>query len=597
MYFKPLKAKTRKKSVNLWGFDIESHTSDNLFTLGVFANEHERIVCKTPSEVIKVLDSEKMANAVIIATNLQFDFLGTFKHLDNRDFSVVERNGIFYTATYFQHGIKKKGISFYDTVRFFPASVLKLGKIMEVPKMEHPSCFNQEPQNEIEERELTDYCENDARISYLFYKNFILKFCLQQGISTKCAMASMSLADFRTNYLHHTIKVEDQDIHRMTFASYYGGRTEVFRRGTYKDVNVYDYNSLYPSVMVNELPNPQKSFKCAIMPMHCLKNFEGVCYVEGTQEKTFVPLLPVRMDGKLIFPTGRIKGFYTFIELREAIKNGFHITKLGEGVYYTKTFPFFKEFVTDKYNIRLQQKADGDPLQLMTKLSMNSLYGKFGFDYTESSSVVQENQMNEKMLDKAKTISPLRDGFFAINQINDVPPCYSFPIWASYITAYARIKIWKALVEHQENLLYCDTDSIFLRNGVTVPCSDKLGELGFEYNAPIGVFVKPKFYYTEVVKIKGVKSKLSFDEHKEMESLDFDKFINIIEGATFYENFFVKYRTALRSNQKHKFGLLQQNQVIVKSKKLSNEDTKRNWSRIFDWLQQEESLPLKLINE
>ena len=85
-----------------------------------------------------------------------------------------------------------------------------------------------------------------------------------------------------------------------------------------------------------------------------------MCYVEGIQNDTYVPLLPVRHDNKLIFPIGLIKGYYTHLELREAQKHGFTINKLGNGVIYTKTFKLFKSFVIDKYKTRLEQKANKD---------------------------------------------------------------------------------------------------------------------------------------------------------------------------------------------------------------------------------------------
>lgn len=549
--------------------------------------------CYSPQEVQEFLNTRFARQHLIVATNLPFDFLGVFKSLPDQKFRCAERNGIIYNFTYYQNNNKKFPVRFYDTIRYFPVGVEVLGKIVGTPKMKHPSFFPKKPKNKEEWAELAEYCDNDAYISFLFMKNFVLKYIKENGLRLKITIASMSMCDWKTNYLKEKIPIESEEKHELAFKAYYGGRTEVFRRGTFKDVTCYDFNSLYPTVMLKELPNPKNGYYAKQISHYDVENYEGVCYCEGIQDKRFVPLLPVRHvhkgSMKLVFPSGLIKGHYTFVELREAQKNGFTITKLGEGVYYTKTKKYFKEFVTDKYSLRQKQKADGDPMELMTKLIMNSLYGKFGFNYREKSQIVHESEFTNKILDEATSITDLGNGYFAVNGESDKPPNYSFPIWASYITAYARIELYKKLAAHHPYVLYCDTDSVFFRDGYTIEQGDALGDMKFEYKVPEGMFVRPKFYFTKKAKIKGVKAPL--DEDGVKQDIDRELFIKLVGGEKITEDFFVKYRTALRSREHHKWGKLEFNQIIQKEKRLSVEDSKRHWVTEFNLNQQQTSQP------
>ena len=59
---------------------------------------------------------------------------------------------------------------------------------------------------------------------------------------------------------------------------------------------------------------------------------------------------------------------------------------------------------------------------------------------------------------------------------------HTFPIISATITAYARAKILNALCHNQENVVYCDTDSIKCLNEVKgIPVGDEPGEWGYEY--------------------------------------------------------------------------------------------------------------------
>jgi len=78
-------------------------------------------------------------------------------------------------------------------------------------------------------------------------------------------------------------------------------------------------------------------------------------------------------------------------------------------------------------------------------------------------------------------------------------------VWASYITAYARLHLWKQMKRIGFNrIIYCDTDSIFTTKRF-MNTSSELGELKREVKMKNITIFRAKSYITENrVKMKGL---------------------------------------------------------------------------------------------
>jgi hypothetical protein len=138
----------------------------------------------------------------------------------------------------------------------------------------------------------------------------------------------------------------------------------------------------------------------------------------------------------------------------------------------------------------------------------------------------------------------------------------------------------------KEKLIYTDTDSIFLSNHCgEINESVELGGMKLEDNYPVDTafFIKPKLYYTTKLKCKGIR----YDKKDEKEIVN-----NIINQNIIPQDRFIKLRTALRSQEHHKLGKLQVNQVIQMDKLIGLTDNKRVWSDNFDLESQENSTPI-----
>jgi len=578
----PLKTEFREFTKEIVGFDIETYGKKNTFILATLKGEtFEKTFYNIP-DLIKFLNgNNRLRKCVIVATNIGFDFLGCF-YTHKEYWNVVERDGHIYSFSWFQSKSDKKPIKFYDTLNFFPASVDELGEILNIPKMEHPPNFElqedgsykvRKPKNSIEYEQLKKYCMNDSLISQQFFRQLVIPYINSKQCRLKSTIASTSLEIFKRNFLKESYTISPYSIQEKSFKAYYGGRTECFKRGIFKDVNCYDVNSLYPSVMINELPNPNYVNEVKETTLKLIMKYEGVSYIEGVQDKRYIPLLPVRMDNKLLFPTGIIKGYYTHIEIREALKNGFRITNFGDGNIYTKTCKPFEDFVKTTYAERREKQKTGNKLELMDKRILNSLYGKFAFNYRFNNTFKPADKMKADDYIKNQFVEEINGFVYIRNTGLTEPTNYSIPIWSAYITAYARLKLYSWLKDEQisKNLIYTDTDSLFLSDGKELPQSTELGELKLEYSCDEAIFVRPKFYSAKKVKIKGIKSVKTKD-----------KFHSFLKNPKVYEDRFTKLRTAIRSKETYKTGVLVPNEIIRVFKELDLEDEKRKWSGKFN---------------
>jgi len=110
-----------------------------------------------------------------------------------------------------------------------------------------------------------------------------------------------------------------------------------------------------------------------------LDNFFGFAYAEVECPKDIhMPFLPVylQVDGKerLVFPTGRFKGYYFSEELKYAVSLGYKVTLIN-GYEFTRDNQVFKEYVKDLYDLK---RTGNTSERIIFKNCLNSLYGRMG---------------------------------------------------------------------------------------------------------------------------------------------------------------------------------------------------------------------------
>lgn len=574
----PLKKKLKIRKIA--SFDVETKNRDNDFYLVGLYYDNEYHAFYSPDDFYNHIKLY-LKGYWIVATNLSFDLSSCFFNTKYwSEFDIIYSSGFMLSAN-----SKNLRVKFIDTLNYHKASVKELGNILDSPKSEAPQWLGlREPKNPIEEAELRDYNKQDCVISYKFLDWFQSQ-TNQLGGELKITIASCGMDLFKRKFLkdilckeEYVLKKRGQDVlvKDKIFKAYYGGRTECLKRGKEtENLNYYDFNSLYPSVMINSLPMPNSVRYIEKGSYKEILSREGVSNVVVELLTDELPLLPYRKDGKLIFPKGKFEGWYTHLELRLAVKNGYIIHEVKETISYSMTFYPFTDYVTTMYKKRLEAKKKKSTEQLIFKLYMNTLYGKFAerihnntifFDFNRMTSSEIDTFRSEKW-DKEINIGDDRKGYYIDKE--ECTSSHVFPILPTYITAMGRIKLWK--VARLNDVYYMDTDSIFTKNKLST--SNKLGDLKLELITEEAVFIRPKMYalkYYDENNILQTSVKMKGVPHADIEA-----FYKMLDNKPIVYNKFVKVKEGIRRNMKI-------NSVYEVSKIMKKEDNKRDWIKEYN---------------
>lgn len=595
MKLQPTQQKLLNKKV--FGFDIETYDNNKKFLLCSIYGDHYKKTYYSPEAFISDLKHNRIfRDAILFATNLSFDFFGIFFSSEDKQHikTLFRGSDLLFAKTFIYKNqfIAKSGknthsLLFLDTLNYAKIPVAKMGEIVGSPKLETPSFIGQYPKNQIEWDYMVKYNMQDSKTTYHFAK-FLIQAFEDLGATVGNTLASTSMKLFTNRFLKDTYHIGKEEDMLEQFQAYYGGRTEAFERGYITDYNYYDFNSLYPSIMAQyTFPDPNTHRITKHNTRQYIDRYDGVSHVRIYVPDMMYPPLPYRNpNGRVIFPCGTLDGWYSHAEIRHAMQHGCVLQHVYKTHYFKKNCAPFTEYVNTLYKLRQKYKAENSPMEFVTKIMLNSLYGKFGQRWTNLDNWAHESVVTKKELADAGHIE--RSGcYIRLGNCTQKPKHFSIPIWAIYVTAYGRIKMHEAIIKTKP--VYVDTDSLITKE--TIPESNKLGELKKEMDIAEGIIVRPKFYslrpkdtdefaydtnnrYKGYVKIKGLGKRL-----------DYMQFWSFMIRPTISYDKFCKFKEAIRR------GLLP-NQIISISKELSLEDQKREWSNWFNYKRQQKSKPL-----
>lgn len=393
-------------------------------------------------------------------------------------------------------------------------------------------------------KELLKYGEQDVISLYQVIHTFSIYIfkLFRLNIVRFSTLPSLALGIFRSNYLAESqIPLISGQMYNEIKKGYTGGSVDVYKpKG--ENVYRYDINSLYPFVM-KEYPMPVGSpvyFEGDITAID--KDAVGFFDVSvTTPENLKIPILQTKVQTlhggyRTVAPLGTWRGMHSSIELNEYKKIGYQF-KIHRG-YIFKTEYIFKEYVDTLYEIKTNSER-GTPDFIISKLLLNSLYGRFGMDpHMETHAIVSDEQLEEILLkNKVSDIIYLNNNkslisFIEANQ-NDTEFTnlnISVPI-AATVTAAARLHMSKFKTMKGVTTFYSDTDSIDIDKPLeTKYIGKELGKMKLEHKFEKSVYLAPKVYggktsEYEFIKIKGLKNSISF---KKLSSLLFkDKKLKI----------------------------------------------------------------------
>jgi hypothetical protein len=457
--------KTRKKKVREWWvFDTEDNSRGTVFWVNFF-NGSRHVAFDHPHRAIEwILDQDGLFWAV----NLEYDMINLFGPLMD----------VLCVLTYGGFGLLKasvygKPISFLNTLRHWPLSVEEMGERLGFPKLPF------DPEN-------LAYCQRDCEVTYKFIATMLDKYTAMGIEDVRATLPSTALRFYLDKFCTvRWMRHGDLNVWKFLSMARYGGRTEIFYTKPVKArVYEYDINSSYPYAMKTEhFPNLE-----TITTGKKSADFsrEGVACCTVTAPNIEFPLLPYKSESgsKLLFPTGRFTGFWTYPELRKALELGYTIERMHRCIeYQTMTSPF-APYIDFLYDWRQSVRGTDALMSYVLKNFMNSTFGKFG----------EEGEL--QIISRGKR--------YTLRQIPD----HSNMIWAAYILAYGRLNLYRQMHEasRRGQLLYVDTDSVFVKaDRPPFPDSTALGQLGKKGCYAYAHFKLPKLYQTDTnYKAKGV---------------------------------------------------------------------------------------------
>lgn len=418
---------------------------------------------------------------------------------------------------------------------------------------------------------LRKYCENDVLIleeCVLKYFEMTREMTINKRIAGKATTvygvwhediwtsAQLGLSMWINGYNKDLWEGIPETWYKEIKSSYFGGYTQVLGQGPYgKEDNLYyyDINSSYPAVMLGAMPCVIKDGRRQYeVPKEYNEEYKResqneirllLVSWELDAEVNFSKLAVRLEDGTIIYPRSQTTPIWKWdceVEQgRGKIMVYGHMSWVG-GTHYP-----FKEFINEIYNLRCEAKGRKEEAKsAFYKLLMNSVYGKFGqkrYKQTLVGTLCEIHRFLSQNAEMEMTVMRnLKGGLFEAQlkhhqEMNDIQ---YFIHWASYITARARSNL---LLD--ENVVYCDTDSVIRHGELSSELIDKnrLGAWKLEGRLDYGFFLAPKLYYLEYasgeihIKAKGINSKQWCHEYASWRdgTIEIGKTIRVPENQIF----------------------------------------------------------------
>lgn len=466
---------------------------------------------------------DKKENYVLYFHNLKFDGEYIFNYLlnngyeciktkkerkDNTFTTLISDTGQFYSIEIFFETQNKKHINkvtIYDSLKILNFSVDQIAKDFNLPirKLELDYKTNREIGHILTEHEI-DYIRNDVEIMAR-----ALEIMFNQNL-TKMTIGSDALDNYKKmnknfkKYFPILPYEIDKDIRR----SYKGGFTylnDVYKEKETADGIVLDVNSLYPSVMKYEkLPFGSPLFfegkyeydllyPLYVQTLSCTFNIKEnkIPTIQIKNNLAFVPNEYIKSsDGDVVTLTLTNIDLDLFFEHYDV-----NVIEYHGGWKFRSIKGLFSAYIDYWSEQKIQAKKDkNDALYRISKLMLNSLYGKFGlnpdvrgkFPYLNEDGIVKYGMYPKE----------IRESIY-------------IPV-ASFITSYARrktITTSQSIKDYTTNkynidyYIYSDTDSIHLLNidenelSSFVDIDDyKLGAWKLESKFKRGKYLRQKCY-------------------------------------------------------------------------------------------------------
>lgn len=405
---------------------------------------------------------------------------------------------------------------FRDSYRLVPLSLDKGSEIGGVRKQKLGIPFDEVSRDMSRAKffQLCDYMVQDCRALYAML-DALAVLAERHDIDLKSTIGASAWATVRrqgapvADWGKRGLVTRD---YRDARQAYYGGRTQVFRpisSGGYH----YDLNSAYPAALSKlALPVGERTRVDAATASRLFASGKpGVFRAVVDVPRVFCPPLPVRARQRIGFPVGAFEGWWTGNELQAALSQGATVGSFLEGLVWSDAEMVLAPFCRHVWSLR---DAAGKKTALGTfyKLLANSLTGKTASkpsrevitsdpdlpifcpaDFDCRSLLCGVRCCVHQCAGTCGKRTALVPGLPIFSRtVEGLSEC-SQVHWSAYLTAHTRAELAR-FAGGREDLVYCDTDSLFCEEPRSERIGSGLGEWALENTYQGFEALAPKTY-------------------------------------------------------------------------------------------------------
>jgi len=335
---------------------------------------------------------------------------------------------------------------------------------------------------------IIDYCIKDCELTQELAWVLIDTIKKNDTLEPKhlISPASLSKQQFRFNCYIPNISQVPKKILQISYDCYYGGRFEMFKRGTFKSLYLYDIVSQYPSY-IRDLPNLRNGLwiKTKIIPKNkCLGFFLVKVNIPNDYR---IPTIPFRDISVNVFPNGCFTKWMTWFDI-DLIRE--YVVKVFNGYVFEKSPSNYKPFrdeIDSLFDKKCRCKGKSKLQYNINKLTMNAFYGCL----IESHEIINDKGLKE-----------LHAGIM----FN--------PVYASLITAFGRWSVIKDIPKDKyKHIIAIHTDSIISDIDLSeyLDIGKKLGQWEIVKQGNGIIFNTGMYQISDLVKTRGIPKKFIVD--------------------------------------------------------------------------------------
>lgn len=427
---------------------------------------------------------------------------------------------------------KNTTIILQDSIRLLTLPVAALGAILGYPKLETDYHINPVEKWEDLSLEMREYLKRDVEIvnkSLVHFKETIDTLSIKyQANWNPFKLTASGLSRDIINFFDETkafkVSIKSQEISSKYMR---GGFTnfnhDVILKTTIDNLTMWDAKSHYPSIMYSKkLPDSEPLFYNDLAEFKQLflnkqvPNYDVIfVYVKGRIKKSIVPwgAIPKTgdIDNYIYAPDetdiefefgGLIQEWEIMVHYYE-----FHDWEFTEIPYWEYGQNILKPVIKDLYELKETEKNN-----LGYKLILNSIYGSCAMRHTypdewffsKNEQPVVEFKKGEN---KYHYICQKKENFYYKNytlyeyELEQAPDTQCWNKWiAAAITSWGRYILLEKISRDPLNVLYCDTDSLLLKDNAKIfydsECGNQLTNWDIDKSGITSAYILgPKRYF------------------------------------------------------------------------------------------------------